>query len=110
MSGTMLVIETNRSLQRELAEEIRKKYPDLKPAEIVRKAHDIPQLIEIAIDSGTLVASLVSLALQLRQKQPDQEKSKITVEIRDGVRTLRIDAVGHEADINKAVEDFFKKD
>jgi hypothetical protein len=101
-----LVVYSNRDLQRQLDEQIRSAYPGVEPLVYVRKAADIAQITTIALDTTSLVVNIVTLALQIRGGQPKEAKSEITIEIEYGNRKLKIDAVEHEADIAKIIEDF----
>jgi hypothetical protein len=106
--AAILIIESSRALQLDLDDQIRSQYPEVKFETIVRKAADISQITEIVIGGAGLVVNLIALALQIRDRQP-KPKSKLDIEIKDGERSLKIDAVEQRANINKIVEDFFKK-
>jgi hypothetical protein len=108
MTTKLLIVESSRALQRDLEDQIRSQYPELEPTVYLRKAADIPQITEIVIGGATLVVSIIALALQIRDRQAEP-KSKLDIEINDGERSLKIDAVEQRVDINKIVEDFFKE-
>ena len=109
MRTTILVVESNRELQRELDTQIRQRFSNLEPVIYVRKAADIPQITEIVISAANLAVNVIQLALAIRDRQSEQLKSKLIIELQDGHRTLKIDAVAPQADIDHIIHAFFSQ-
>lgn len=109
MQNISVTINSNRQFQREFEDILRKKYPKIKPSIFIQKTFDAFQTTTLVIAGATLLIEIIQLIRSIQKHHPDS-KTKIELKVGKTGKTLKIDAINADINIEKIIGDFLSNE